>query len=118
MKKQPRTPNPTELEIAAACVEIRRNWSEIEIAADPSRRHAATSRACHRLAAADNQSHAGRFFGRALNRHGIRVVHRLRVETGNLPLAEIRMQAAARAVELAREIAPTCPMSAKRGRGV
>jgi hypothetical protein len=36
-------------------------------------------------------------------RHGIRVVHRLRVETGNLPLAEVRMQAAARAVELALE---------------
>jgi hypothetical protein len=30
-------------------------------------------------------------------------VHRLRVETGNLPLAEIRMEAAARAVELALE---------------
>jgi hypothetical protein len=28
-----------------------------------------------------------------LTRHGIRVVHRLRVETGNLPVSEIRMQA-------------------------
>jgi hypothetical protein len=33
-----------------------------------------------------------------LTRHGIRVVHRLRVETGNLPVSEIRMQAAGLAV--------------------
>jgi hypothetical protein len=36
-------------------------------------------------------------------RHGIRVVHRFRLETGDLPVAEIRMLAAARAVELALE---------------
>ena len=36
-------------------------------------------------------------------RHGIRVVHRYRSETGDLPPAEIRMQAAARAVEFALE---------------
>jgi hypothetical protein len=48
MNEQPRTPNPTPLEIAAACVEIRRNWSEIEhrrrSAASP-RGHVAAGRA-------------------------------------------------------------------------
>ena len=100
MKKRPRTPNPTELEIAAACAwKSAATGLKLSIVADPLRRHAATSLCVLSVARPPTIN---------LMPDGSLVAlecpqHRLRVETGNLPLAEIRDAGGGPRVELALE---------------